>query len=299
MPQATPEPARVAAPQQVTRDRLGLLSELPGTWVGSGFNVISLPVFPRAGDSVFRVKVSATEETLAFRTIGGPIPNRGFTEPDIHFLGLHYLQQVSDAANDSGMHLEPGLWLNMPLPGEPPSDDPTKRLIIRQGTIPHGDSILALSTALLDIAAPPQIAVENSLPIKSGSDRPFAREDGYVKGPFDAAAQAMKTIPGIPAEALFDPNLVLKETIARQKITNTKVIVISTKGAQNSGVSNAPFVVKNASAVSLDAIFWIETIDQQIPGADPILQLQYTQRVILDFDGVHWPHISVATLVKQ
>jgi hypothetical protein len=29
------------------------------------------------------------------------------------------------------------------------------------------------------------------------------------------------------------------------------------------------------------------------------LQLQYVQRVILDFDGVHWPHFSVATLVKS
>jgi hypothetical protein len=29
------------------------------------------------------------------------------------------------------------------------------------------------------------------------------------------------------------------------------------------------------------------------------MQLQYTQTIILDFLGIHWPHISVATLVKQ
>jgi hypothetical protein len=29
------------------------------------------------------------------------------------------------------------------------------------------------------------------------------------------------------------------------------------------------------------------------------LQLQYTQQVTLDFLGINWPHIQVATLVKQ
>ena len=29
------------------------------------------------------------------------------------------------------------------------------------------------------------------------------------------------------------------------------------------------------------------------------LQLQYTQTVLLVFDGVIWPHISVATLIKR
>jgi hypothetical protein len=28
------------------------------------------------------------------------------------------------------------------------------------------------------------------------------------------------------------------------------------------------------------------------------MQLQYVQRVILDFDNTHWPHFSVATLAK-
>ena len=28
-------------------------------------------------------------------------------------------------------------------------------------------------------------------------------------------------------------------------------------------------------------------------------QLQYTQLVMLDFNGIHWPHVTVGTLVKQ
>jgi hypothetical protein len=26
---------------------------------------------------------------------------------------------------------------------------------------------------------------------------------------------------------------------------------------------------------------------------------QYTQLVMLDFNGIHWPHVTVGTLVKQ
>jgi hypothetical protein len=28
-------------------------------------------------------------------------------------------------------------------------------------------------------------------------------------------------------------------------------------------------------------------------------QLPYVRRVILDFDNIHWPHVSVATLIKE
>lgn len=32
------------------------------------------------------------------------------------------------------------------------------------------------------------------------------------------------------------------------------------------------------------------------PGEPTVLQLQYTQTVILNFNNVLWPHVSVATL---
>ncbi len=60
---------------------------------------------------------------------------------------------------------------------------------------------------------------------------------------------------------------------------------------------NIPFVTRNANATQMDAIFWIETVKQ--PDGTETLQLQYTQTVILNFLGIDWPHISVATLVKQ
>jgi hypothetical protein len=43
---------------------------------------------------------------------------------------------------------------------------------------------------------------------------------------------------------------------------------------------------------------WIETIAGT--GGNPdIHQLQYTQLVMLDFFGIHWPHVTVGTLRKR
>lgn len=61
---------------------------------------------------------------------------------------------------------------------------------------------------------------------------------------------------------------------------------------------NIPFVIKNANASQMDAIFWIEKVTNPTFLTRNFLQLQYVQRVILDFAGLHWPHVSVATLIK-
>ncbi|MDT7814060.1 MAG: hypothetical protein QOJ42_3976, partial [Acidobacteriaceae bacterium] len=46
-----------------------------------------------------------------------------------------------------------------------------------------------------------------------------------------------------------------------QNITNTVVIQVSTAAAQGwTGIPNIPFVVRNANALRMDAIFWIETV---------------------------------------
>jgi hypothetical protein len=88
---------------------------------------------------------------------------------------------------------------------------------------------------------------------------------------------------------------------------NRTFIKISTKHQpiKGGGTANTAFLAAassppggNANAVEVDATFWIETL----PGASgqpDILQLQYTQLVQLDFNGLRWPHVTVATLRKQ
>jgi hypothetical protein len=52
----------------------------------------------------------------------------------------------------------------------------------------------------------------------------------------------------------------------------------------------------NANAAQMDATFWIsEFVDEW---GKPGEQLQYSQRVLLNFNGLSWPHVSVATLLK-
>ena len=272
---------RASAPVATSIPRLGPLAELPGTWVGKGFNLISLPDF--ADKKPFRLKLNATQETLTFAPVGGPIPNRGSGQGDIEFLGLHYLQQVSDAVTSAALHLEPGLWLNVPATTTPP----LAATVVRMGTVPHGDSFLAQGSSFT-VAGGPSISPVSSIPTKR-SPPPLPR--GYT----DPFLHGTPLPPGIPTGSVANPNLVLTEAIKTQTIINTVVMQISSKPA--GGILNIPFVVKNANVTNFEAIFWIETV--QNPDGSHFMQLQYTQTVILDFLDIDWPHISVATLVKQ
>jgi hypothetical protein len=94
---------RASAPSAVSHAKLGPLAELPGTWIGGGFNLISLP--DKHENKPFRVKLNATREILTFTRIGGPIPNRGSGQDDIEFLGLHYLQMINDEVSREALHL--------------------------------------------------------------------------------------------------------------------------------------------------------------------------------------------------
>jgi hypothetical protein len=109
----------------------------------------------------------------------------------------------------------------------------------------------------------------------------------------------------VPADTIKDPTAALRAKIKGQTITETIVIAITTSFPSpltNSpaiqGIVNIPFVVKNANATQMDAIFWIEKVQHPKVHNRHFLQLQYVQRVILDFEGIHWPHVSVATLIK-
>jgi hypothetical protein len=96
-----------------------------------------------------------------------------------------------------------------------------------------------------------------------------------------------------------NPNLVLTRTIADKNIVNTVVLRVKARNTRprNVGTANTFFLGKNASADIVTATFWIETVKK--PGGGHFLQLQYTQTVILDFNGLSWPHVSVATLRKK
>lgn len=269
---------RASAPSTATASPLGLLKDLPGTWVGSGFNLIAVPNKQHGG--IFRLMLNSTHETLEFTPVGGPVPNRGSLQGDIFMHGLTYLQRVSDAVTNAALHIEPGIWLNVP----PTTAPQAPATIVRQSTIPHGDSLLAQGSAF-HVQGGPQIQ-----PVSSKPTGPGVNQIGYLDPYLHSNLP-----PGIPQSAVANPNEVLLSAIKGQNITSTVVLQISTTPV--GGIVNIPFVVQNANATKLDAIFWIETV-RQADGTE-FMQLQYTQTVILHFDNIDWPHISVATLVKQ
>jgi hypothetical protein len=286
-----PSSIRASAPVDQRLNQLGPLRELGGTWVGRGFNLISLPFFDNpAGPQAFRLKLNATRETLEFNQIGGRVPNRGSTgQDDINLFGFTYLQRISDSISSAAMHIEPGLWLNVPKTTVP--DLPAT--IVRQGSIPHGTSIMALGTIIPTVNGGPKINPVDSTPVRNPAGAPLSA--AYLT-PF-----ADPTLPpGFKPPYLKNPNLALEEAILGQNIVKTEVLSVSTVSPlvpNFSGVLNIPFLVSNANATRMEAIFWIETVHQ--PDGSRFMQLQYTQTVILNFLGIDWPHISVATLVKQ
>lgn len=260
---------------------LGGLARLPGSWVGNGFNLIARP--DKQEGRPFFLELDATKETLEFTPISGPIPNRGSEQGDISFLGLTYLQRVSDALTNGGLHIEPGIWLNVPATTVPQAE----ASVVRLANVPHGNSLLAQGQAFT-VQGGPRIDPVSSTPTLENGE-PITGREGYLD-PFLNA----QLPPGIPQGSVANPNLVLTEAISGQSISETVVLVISTE--PSGGVENIPFLVDNANAISMNAIFWIETV--QLEGGGTQLQLQYTQTVVLQFEGINWPHISVATLLK-
>jgi hypothetical protein len=282
---------RASVPIEKHLHQLGPLRELSGAWVGHGFNTVSLPDFDNpSGAQPFRVKLSATREILEFTKIGGNVPNRGSKgQLDINLFGLSYFQRITDALSSEPLHLEPGFWLRVPetqVPVQPET-------VVRMGSIPHGTTILAQGTGAT-FPSGPKFKVADTTPLNG--DVPIT--NATYLAPFSAATLP----PGFHPTFLKNPNLALEADILGQDIVETTVLDIST--AANPGkhilagnIGNIPFVDSNAKVTLLEATFWIEKVKQSDDHV--FMQLQYSQLIILDFLNVRWPHISVATLLKQ
>jgi hypothetical protein len=177
VPSARFTPKDVLAP-------LGLLGGLAGTWKGHGFNLIARPDFHDNAD--LYLQLNHTRETLTFTPIGGPVPNRGFGQDDIQLFGLTYLQQISDAAKDGALHIEPGIWVTQPNTKFPLENVPAPaQLVARMGTIPHGNSLLAEGIAE-PFNGPPVLTVP-------GAQYSFSKFPSFNSTPFGVPP----TAPGI------------------------------------------------------------------------------------------------------
>ncbi|MDY6805943.1 MAG: heme-binding protein [Cyanobacteriota bacterium] len=278
-----------------TVEDLGPLSELAGTWVGKGWNMIAVPINSDSPSNIvgcpgkaasperenFCLEIMPYVETLTFTPIGAPVPNRGFPI-NTFVVGLHYEQVVSDANTFQPLHIENGMWLLL---------DKKEKLVARLSSIPHGNSLLAIGKSF-DLDGNFQINTIDGLPIL---EKPAL---GYADPYF--------TVEGVAPFVPSNPNQILQDVIDKQKLLKTVVLDVSTDN--KGGISNIPFIEKNADVTSFKSTFWIEEVEDK--RGNEFLQLQYSQTTDLDFIKdftsttepkklIVWPHVDVATLVKQ
>ncbi|MBC9931197.1 heme-binding protein [Chitinophaga qingshengii] len=310
----------IATTATAKQPTLGPLADLQGDWTGRGLNVMSLPNNFKANPAHrFKVKINSLIEDTQFSPISAPIPNRGNIQDDIFFLGLTYLQKVSDGETLEGLHIEPGIFLF--LPSNPEQKDAT---IVRMATIPHGNAVMAQGP-FLTVPSAPIINKVDPTPFMLDKDgkRKNITDPGYLKAFSEAIDKAP---PHINKEAFKDPNVILSDYNKKlihdgKKIISTTVFQVNAtpiggindglgigpSSPKDGGITNIPFVVKNADANSMSATFWINTVENE--DKSQFLVLQYSQTVILKFSfpkdsnskepDIMWPHITTANLIKR
>lgn len=237
-----------------------------------------------------------TSKQLEFDPISRAIPNRGLLQGDIEMFGLTYLQQISDANLKAGLHIEPGLWVNIPKTADP-SVPPT---VARLASIPHGTTIVVQGTASTE-AKPPDIPDIGISPFSIGQPSAaqlFPEQILTNKTSFRTAGDGLK---GVTQTIVDNPNSVLQGAVAKQHIASTTTLHVSTGDGSvpGGGTANTAFLKGgsqglDAVAASATATFWLETLQGQ---SEPT-QLQYSQIVLLNFKPLSWPHVTVGTLTK-
>jgi hypothetical protein len=198
-----------------------------------------------------------------------------------------------------------------PLPGVPPAPFPPLPTV--PGTTAEGDGIRPVNIPPPPPPVLPPSPVEHAVPeVVLANDAPGSQSNG----PYPPAT--------IPQRYIDNPNVVLTDVLAGQDILGHITIHLDSKAA-NRDIANIPFLgnfenafikdfTANAFVESARATFWIESVrvpdyprldTEPCPPMKDIepywplgtyLQLQYSQVVILVFNKVRWPHVTVATL---
>jgi hypothetical protein len=322
---------RLGTPNDEVGKSLGILADLAGTWHGKGFNLIARP--DREGGAPLFLELNQTSETLRFDPIATSIPNRGNAQDDIELFGLTYLQKISDSVTGGALHIEPGIWVNIPKTDTPPETSS----VARMATIPHGNALLAEGTGILvNSLVGGTFAIEpvNTAPFPQGTPMPAGGTASgfpeYDLSNVTPAATNSRTpfgdtpptplpssINGVPMQTIVnDPTRLLQKALEGQFIEEMVVLNIATVASLDfkakpvpvtnggGGIENIPFLQTNANAALVFATFWIEKIKHPFRH---FMQLQYVQTVMLNFPILKagqpavpfsWPHVSVATLRK-
>lgn len=276
-------------------EKLGPLAGFIGTWISnrfSGYNVMPLP--QNTAPTGVILKNLFYYEVLTFSAIQGKVANRGGAlEQDAYT--IFYEQRVFFAngpQKDELVHAENGALLNLVMTnqGEGTLDEgageiynpylvgqqPASRQIVKQVSVPHGNSLLAMGSVERYNGAP-QIPNVNTIP----------------KG----ATKAIRELYGedTPTNLNVNPNFILRQALCDLDVISTTAIHLDSKN--HGDVGNIPFIQRHADVTQFTNSFWLSDL------SDGTQQLQYTQNISLKFNNKDnakytFPHVTANTLFK-
>jgi hypothetical protein len=278
---------------------LGSLAALVGKWTGFGLRTILRPDYGDAArDSI--LEMALTSESLTFSP-SQPAPSVSYVQTT---------EYLTNAAQPEVAHVESGRWMIVP-----PAARGEGEIVTRLMSIPYAKAILAQGRAFEATPGRPIIRAMDVKPFVSGSIPP---KNVKVRG---------QTNANIPQAMLDDPNTLLRDD------HNCKVF----RSFNTIFVSDPPIAPRagwwdDQQRPTMAAVFWIETVETAIlvpifkPGQPPLVikgnagvptfsvrppwkitepqvmafrftQIQYSQVVLLNSNGITWPIAAVATLL--
>lgn len=267
---------------------LGPLLGLVGTWNNPNpnqgpqlaYNVMPLPQDGTPQSDNVILKDFHYYEEMTFSAIPGDAANRGGDYQQNCWV-LFYEQRVyfgSDAGSQENtlVHAENGDWLHLvnvaqdagaiENPNDPIHDpNPITQPdfpVVKQVSVPHGNSILAPGTVDTH-PGPPNIPQISTIP--TGNTTP-ALLSIYNDGHYD------------PNNPMLNPNIILWKALEGKTVKETTSFKMSSTNP-GGGVTNISFEKKKANVSAFHTTFWLLTLE------DDSKMLQYSQTIEMEFEG--------------
>jgi hypothetical protein len=266
----------------------------------SGINTIYVP--SKNGPVLKIHRIREEFKFLSSPGLFGVPVNRGSAE-DITIKPTLYFQYVADNdVSELGTNLLTGAAVLHEESGQfllnPPSTVPVEGATVqRMGSLPHGVTFNAQGT-ITTIQGPPTIPPMNTADAaKPNGITPFT--DGHADQPVTPPVPSATDAAKFSATVLADPNSLLRDALAKQKILSTVIIKTDTQGTPalpGGGVTNSAFTLANAECIRQRSTFFVMKVAGLFGAQDLIM---YTQEVLLRFGGVVYPHITVASMSRD
>ena len=180
-------------------------------------------------------------------------------------------------------------------------------------SIPHGTAILAQGTTQFLDGGPPHIPDNNIIPFPIGTAPPANSDFASGEAEFPEFNLSIPTAfrlasPGVTQDMVRNPNSLIQAALHGQAIENTDVHQDLHHARPMKGGGHREHRLPRGRLKSSrrqrqrrgGRRDLLDRNGREEPAASRTqLQLQYTQLVQLDFNGLRWPHVTVATLHKQ